>query len=127
MENKENDNVLHISTTDKTSFGRPVFKLDHEFHYNNRRFSIVVPAGFETDFASIPLIFGIFLQSANPKWAGLAVVHDYCYRTGCIDKKTADSVFLDHFKLAPIRISLIYIAVFLFGFLFYNRNKNKNE
>jgi hypothetical protein len=118
------DTKVHISTTDKIRFGRPIFVLDHPYHYDNDKLTIIVPEGFETDFASIPLIFGLFLPSAHPKWSGLAVVHDYCYGTGCVPRNIADSVFLDHWKKAPVRILFIYCAVRLFGWIFYKKKKN---
>ena len=75
--------------------------------------SVTVPAGFETDLASIPRIF----QSFIPKVARHmlpAIVHDYLCRKPDFSRKMADQVFLEAMKLKevnPIRRRLMYWAV----------------
>jgi len=57
-------------------------------------YAIVVPAGFQTDFASVPrLLVGIFPKVG--KYAGAAVIHDYLYVTQCKGRKWADAVFYE--------------------------------
>ena len=74
------------------------FRLVSEFDYHvgseTSSDYIHVPAGFVTDFASVPQPF----WSAIPPWGKYgkaAVVHDYLY--GCKDRsrKAADGVFLE--------------------------------
>lgn len=56
--------------------------------------TITVPAGFTTDFASIPRpLWGIY-PPAGP-WAGAAVVHDYLYIQGDRTRKSCDALFLE--------------------------------
>lgn len=54
---------------------------------------IVVPAGFETDFASVPRFLFTYLLTGNTAHAA-AVIHDYLYRTPSehFSRKTADAV-----------------------------------
>lgn len=52
---------------------------------------ITVPAGFESDFASVPRIPVCYLFFANEFQEG-AVVHDYLYRTGITDRRTSDRI-----------------------------------
>lgn len=53
---------------------------------------IVVPAGFITDFASVPrLPFAYMLTGGKANAA--AVVHDWLYSTQTVDRATADAVF----------------------------------
>ena len=55
---------------------------------------IEVPAGFETDFASVPRLF----WRVVPPWgrySPAAVVHDYLYHTGKVSRLAADRVFLE--------------------------------
>ena len=53
---------------------------------------ITVPAGFDTDFASVPRVPIIYLLYAN-RGRRAAAVHDYLYRTGQFDRATCDAVF----------------------------------
>lgn len=56
---------------------------------------IVVPAGFRTDFASIPRPLQGFLDAVNDV-APAAVVHDYLYTSQYFETRSiADRVFLD--------------------------------
>jgi hypothetical protein len=63
-------------------------------------FKITVPAGFETDFASVPRVpiaYELFGDKAHRE----SVVHDWLYRIDSIpvvSKKTADAVFLEAMK-----------------------------
>ena len=53
---------------------------------------VTVPAGFDTDFASVPrLPFMFWLLGDRADYA--AVIHDYLYRTGIVSRSVADKVF----------------------------------
>lgn len=78
---------------------------------------IVVPAGFETDFASVPRLPLAYLLAGDTAHEA-AVIHDYLYRTGKADRKTADEIFLEAMKAQGIpawRRRLMYWAVRTFG------------
>lgn len=70
--------------TSKQVHGRQVFRLTEAFAYEvghkGSGVAITVPAGFETDFASIPKWaddwFGL---NPNGKYAKAAVIHDWLY------------------------------------------------
>ena len=54
---------------------------------------ITVPAGFETDFASVPRVFWRVVPPwGRYSWA--AVVHDYLYYSGLFTRAQADKIFL---------------------------------
>lgn len=78
---------------------------------------VVVPAGFMTDFASVPrLPFAYFL--AGDTAHASAVVHDYLYRNVACTRKEADKVFHEamHAEGVPSwRAHLMYFAVRLLG------------
>jgi len=59
---------------------------------------ITVPAGFRTNFASVPRIPVIYALFGNTSHSA-AALHDYLY-SGCypISRKNADSVFLEAMK-----------------------------
>jgi hypothetical protein len=57
---------------------------------------IIVPRGFQTDFASVPRIPLAYLAAGNTAHEA-AVVHDYLYREGSrpvMSRELADKVFL---------------------------------
>lgn len=62
---------------------------------------IVVPADFETDFASVPRLPIIF-DLVGAYGHAAAVLHDYCYRTGLLSRKDADEVFYNALRSSGI-------------------------
>lgn len=123
-------NPLRLEVLDKTSHGRQIFKTIDSFSYENSSkgitLKITVPVGFETDFASIPRIFWIFLPPTG-EHGKAAVIHDFMYKT--IDSPSrviCDAVFLEmmtYLKTPWYRKWPIYLAVRMFGWLFFNSNK----
>ncbi len=110
------------------------FRLYNEFTYRLQRlgtgkgFTINVPAGFETDFASIPRIFRIIIPKLG-RYNKAAVLHDAIYQgqhqlktsLGCpmrFTRKQADTIFLDGMKelgVAKWKRRLMYWAVRIGG------------
>lgn len=78
---------------------------------------IIVPAGFVTDFASIPREFWSLL----PVWGiygFAAVIHDFLYSTQTLPKERADAIFLEAMKVSGVSAwerDAIYTAVREFG------------
>ena len=101
------------------------WKLHEGFTYWRTRDRIVikiqVPAGFITDFASVPRVF----RSIIPAWGRYgkaAVIHDYLYQeTGIhhwMTRKLADELFLGAMLVSgtkPWKAKVMYRAVRLFG------------
>jgi hypothetical protein len=74
---------------------------------------IHVPAGFVTDFASIPRIFR-WLHPVNARHRKAAVIHDYLCRKPGFIRKVADKIFLEAMKLSGVarwRRTQMYLAV----------------
>jgi hypothetical protein len=68
---------------------------------------IRTPAGFVTDFASVPrlpLAYWLFGSRANRP----AVTHDDLYRSGMLTRKMADRIFLEAMKTEGYRIPTRY-------------------
>lgn len=110
---------LHTTYLPEKSGSRPVFRLLHRFRaYSNVMHETVeVPAGFETDFASVPRMPLAYLY-AGGKAPMSAVIHDYLYVTKKVSKEVADNVFYELLKvegIGPIRRRLMYQAVSWFG------------
>ena len=60
----------------------------------SRNWSIRVPAGFITDWASVPRVFWRLFPPWGP-WSPAALVHDWLYFEQPVSRKEADLVFLD--------------------------------
>lgn len=79
--------------------------------------SIVIPAGFVTDGASVPRLFWNII----PPWGQYgraAVVHDYLYRWQRTTREDADDTLLEAMWVCRCRVwqqMAIWIAVRLFG------------
>ena len=97
--------------------------MHYDFVYND----IVVPAGFITDFASIPRPF----YNLIPRWGkyGVAtIVHDYLYATKKMARKEADAVLfeiMDKYKVAAFQKYAIYWGVRIFGWFVWKFKKYK--
>lgn len=92
---------------------------------------LTIPAGFESDGASVPRIFwGVVFPSGDNKAMFAAIFHDYIYRTHppVWDRDEADEVFL-HLLLdggvSALRSYRAYIGVRLFGKSSWNAGGQK--
>ena len=89
--------------------------------------SIDVPIGFKTDFTSIPRL----LWAVIPRWGkygNAAVIHDYCYWDQTRTRKESDEIFREAMEVLEVprfKISLMYSAVRLFGWLAWSGNKQR--
>ena len=81
---------------------------------------IVVPAGFKTNFASVPRIFRNIIQQWG-KHGNAAIIHDYLYTKDCkpsVRRKIADQIFLEAMKYSKVgffKRQLMYRSVRIFG------------
>lgn len=95
------------------------WRLTHELRYDSAAAGgrIIVPVGFETDFASVPrvpLAFILFGDTAHEA----AVVHDYLYATKVLPRALADHIFDEAMKVCGIPLYHrlpMYLAVAVFG------------
>lgn len=91
---------------------RGMFELQQPFCFG----AYEVPAGFITDFDSVPRI-PIFYMVFKGRTTNAAIVHDYLYSTGA-NRKAADDAFLTLMELEKVRRRYrlpIYAAVRIFG------------
>lgn len=110
------------------------FKLLEGFIYyreNDKNDIIEVPAGFVTDFASVPRVFWSMLppQGAGKKqdYAKAATLHDYLWDKTCkinFTRKEADDIFLE--AMTAVKVSkfvryLLYYCVRWFGKSHYRK------
>nr|VFK14586.1 MAG: Protein of unknown function (DUF1353) [Candidatus Kentron sp. LFY] len=121
-----------------TSFTSPVelrflgnhkWKLLNGFDYHVGRYpsdeTISVPSGFETDLASTPRIMWPILPP-HGKYMKAAILHDYLYAQGELERKRADDIFLEAMTVQGVmawKIQAMYLAVRFFGWAFYGSKK----
>lgn len=113
---------------------QPAFRYDHtdaagrvwyelaepltlDMTLNGGSFCVRVPAGFQTDGASVPRFFWRILPPMGRYWRP-AVLHDYLYRAGTCSRFLADAVFRDAMRADGVsawkRLAMYY-AVRVFG------------
>lgn len=83
---------------------------------------ITVPAGFTTDFASIPRLPLMFMLLGDTEHEA-AVIHDYLYATGEVTRATADSVLHEASIASGHSLSeanAIWLGVRIGGWLAWN-------
>lgn len=91
-------------------------------YYSERlKRSVVVPDGFETDFASVPRLPFAYLL-AGGKATKAAVIHDYLYHASGVSRSDADAVFREAMEATGQpwwRRSLMWLGVRAFGWTAY--------
>lgn len=86
--------------------------------------TVTVPAGFLTDFASVPRFFWRVLPPTGP-YGKATVIHDYLYSLKPTDRLAVDQIFLDAMRalrVPPLTRWTMYAAVRLFGWLAWSRH-----
>ena len=78
--------------------------------------SVAVPAGFITDFASVPRCLHWLIKPSDLGKA--AVIHDWLYKKGLVSKRVADAIFHEAMVISGIpgwKRLLAFKAVVWFG------------
>lgn len=88
---------------------------------------IVVKDWFETDFASIPIIFRIFFSPTDYRWILASILHDALfYKSKTLrDYQNANDVFYEAMQVTwtPKKIAIIfYIAVSIWWVYYWVKN-----
>lgn len=110
---------LHLEYLDGPGAGRE-FRLLSGFDYTtsvNDIGTIRVPAGFVTDFASVPRFFWRLFPPTGA-YGKAAVIHDYLYRCTELARDVCDQIFLEAMECLGVdwvTRRIIYRAVRLFG------------
>ena len=102
--------------------GERLWKTYREFSYYLKEpdgEKITVPAGFLTDFASVPRPLWVILPP-DGLYTQSAVLHDFLYATQILTRKESDDIFLDGMKILGVPFLVrqtIYRAVRMFGWI----------
>ncbi len=85
-----------------------------------------IPAGFQTDFASVPKMFWSIIPPMG-LYTIAAIAHDFLYWDKTYARKFADKVFkalMEFYKVAKIKIIVMYAAVRIGGGRSYKKRKS---
>ncbi len=85
---------------------------------------VIVPAGFVTDLASIPLI------GHHRTWSKAAVVHDYLYATNGITRGDADATLGEAMKVLKVpawRRWIVISQLRLWGWKAWNEHRARDQ
>jgi hypothetical protein len=87
---------------------------------------IRVPAGFVTDFASVPRVFWRLIPPWG-RYGKATVIHDYCYRCRPCSRRRADRILLEAMRVLSVawwKRTAIYLAVRAFGWIVWRKRGN---
>ena len=88
---------------------------------------IIVPAGFITDFASVPRVFWPIIDPIG-EHGKAAVIHDYCYYTACYKRLRSDEIFLEGMEVLKVeewKQTTMFHSVRLFGWHAWNKRRKE--
>lgn len=90
----------------------------HYYFYEGVSEGVTIPAGFQTDFATVPAIVSPFIQKMG-KHSKASVLHDYLYTVPQFRTRLeCDQIFRDAMKVSGVSMAkrnAIYYAVRMFG------------
>ena len=121
---------LNVSVSYDPEQETPVFKLLTPFVFlsdfllnHGQLWTIEVPVGFETDFASVPR-FPIIWDIAGGVGNKAATIHDYLYTEHTYDRMLCDRVFREALKVegvGTIKRNLMYASVRILGQAYWDK------
>lgn len=103
--------------------GKGLYRTTHDFAYEigheGSGLLIEVPAGFETDLATVPRILWPILSPYDPRYAAAAVIHDRLYKTPGFTRIVADAIFYEAARV--LGTSRLRAGVMFIGMRIWNR------
>lgn len=122
-------NLVVEQLTEANNNDLATWELMQPFGFESRLYgvSVTAPAGFVTDFASVPRV-PICFEIDGDIAQDCAVIHDYCYATGCVARNIADLLLEEMMRLRNFneaQVLSIYYAVRDFGDSHYTTNPHR--
>ena len=127
--------IVRVTQKEKRPF-QLEWPFTYEVGHKGSGLSLTVPAGFETDFASVPFGFR-WLVPVVGRHGKAAVLHDALYAGACVgwappmrDRALADAVFFEAMtvlEVRPWRKWLIWLAVRVFGGRYWHKQRILRE
>lgn len=95
--------TLRLEPTGRFFESRRVYRLMSDFTYTSQKYGIItVPAGFETDFASVPRIFQLFVP-VDGRYLEATIIHDYMYENALRTKQEADAILAEGMMVLGVK------------------------
>ena len=88
--------------------------------------SIIVPAGFCYDGASVPKALSSIVPRFGGRYDRATALHDYLYTAGFLSRKDSDKVFYEALRSDKVRwvqARVLYYAVRIFGKKHYKKGE----
>ena len=112
-----NGTLRKINSTNRWVVQEPfVWYIDY---FDHSKWEVVIPAGYGTDFGTIPRPFHIFF---NPTAHLAYVLHDYIYEYKKFTREECDLILVDALIAEWMNkawVLLVWCAVRAFGWLYY--------
>lgn len=102
---------------------------DLTYRIGNTNELVTVPAGFVTDYASIPGMLRPYFEKKNKAYKAPAIVHDWLYWTG-YDREKADDILYTaarESKVSKVDSYLIWAGVRIGGRAAWNQNSKERR
>ena len=115
---------LNVKYSHRSEDGFKIYELTKPLKSMIDNEVVIVPAGFRTDFATVPYPINKVISRDNKKYVKSAIIHDMLYRTKILSRFEADEMFFKSMCIegTPLRYSIpFYFAVRLFGWTRWNR------
>lgn len=91
-----------LEVADDKDDGNWILVADLIYQSDRAARTITVPAGFQTDLASVPRLPFVYLLCGDCAREA-AVIHDHLYTTHEVDRATADAVLLEASAVTGVR------------------------
>lgn len=100
------------------------WELVEDLIYDGNRDTFIVPAGFKTDFASVPRVFWNIIPPTSPRYTKAAVLHDWFYAKQGVTRSDADGLFRRIMRdsgVGKVKRGIMWLAVRAFGWLSWKK------
>lgn len=123
-----NENINFINELHLSPVEEGIFKLEKKFIVQVDNYTITIPKGFHSDFASIPRVFWPVQSPYDYKNIAPAILHDYQYTCpNNLTRRQIDSIFysalIDN-RVNPVVAYAFWIAVRVGGSSHFNKDNH---
>lgn len=108
---------LVVTLVEESNWKRAKWRLTYPLIWRSPGYCIIVPTGYETDFASVPRVFGTWLLFGGVANEA-ATLHDYLCDVKILTTKESNKLFYEAMLSTGIgkwKAWCMYQAVHLFG------------
>jgi hypothetical protein len=123
------DTIVFSSELVVQELPQDFWKLREDLQVLVNECSITIPAGFVTDFCSVPKVPVIY-EALGDKWRKAGVLHDWLYSFGDVPREVADMILREAIISlggSTLEAAAVYSAVRLFGAQFYQGKTYVNK